>query len=507
MSRLVYIALLLCTPIVAHAEVFITEIMYAPAGTDADHEWIEVCNDGSTAIDIENWSLFENDTNHSLEVSSGGASLGLGDCAVLADDAPTFLADYPIFSGNVLDSVFSLRNTGETLTLKNSDGEVVDTATYSDGDGASNDGNTLHRAGNSFVAGAPSPGSETAVGTGDNGTQASDSDEGAPKQEGGGVVTLYSYESVTIEPPEDVFLRVPEMMLTTVGARTTFKAESYSAIGSAVADGVVRWSFGDGGEAVGREVTHTFLYPGEYIVTATFERESLFDIQQIRVTAVALNASLYIEAHGEWVAIVNHSESQFDVSDWRLVAAGQYFNIPENTFIPADGEVRFPTTITKLSILTATQNATLVYPNGKRALEGIVEEEKDEEKVVTVEETIEASEVELTSKLSPNTRISGVMTRPAVSIVGESVPQSAAAVEPKDEQYLVAPQVDTDIQLEVATQTAAVILSGGDTRDGTNWYWYLGLIALVLVAAIGVLLVRPGKLIVDGFEVTEAKDE
>ncbi|PCH91489.1 hypothetical protein COB80_02510, partial [Candidatus Kaiserbacteria bacterium] len=74
------------SPPSAHAEVLITEIMYAPEGADAKHEWIEVCA-SSDSYDIGLWKFFENGTNHGLSLVTGSSVLVSGECAVIADNA------------------------------------------------------------------------------------------------------------------------------------------------------------------------------------------------------------------------------------------------------------------------------------------------------------------------------------------------------------------------------------------------------------------------------------
>lgn len=140
----------------ARAAVEITEIMYDLPGGDTGREWIEVTNTGSEPVDLSQYKLLESTTNHGL-ADTGGAVLAPGASVILADDPLKFRVDWPAFLGPVVNTVFSLSNTGETLSIKK--GTVVeDTVSYSSKLGAAGDGGTLSRTGTTFIAAMPSPG-------------------------------------------------------------------------------------------------------------------------------------------------------------------------------------------------------------------------------------------------------------------------------------------------------------------------------------------------------------
>ncbi len=154
----VVIGLILFVPRV-HA-LIINEVMYDLEGTDTDREWIEVYNDTGESVDISTYKFFESNSNHGLTPVSGGSTVSAGAYAIIADKTELFLQDWPNFSGILFDSSFSLTNeTGEMLALKDASGAVVDEVVYDPTIGASGDGNTLNRTGNSFVTGSATPGS------------------------------------------------------------------------------------------------------------------------------------------------------------------------------------------------------------------------------------------------------------------------------------------------------------------------------------------------------------
>jgi hypothetical protein len=145
-------------PSVASASVVISEIMYDLPGTDTGREWIEIHNTGRGDVDLTGWKLFEAATNHSLNNINGGNTLVADGYAIIADDTTQFLVDWPSFSGQLFDSSFSLSNSGEALSLKDSGSVAVDGVTYDTSLGGAGDGNTLSLLDSSWVAQAASPG-------------------------------------------------------------------------------------------------------------------------------------------------------------------------------------------------------------------------------------------------------------------------------------------------------------------------------------------------------------
>jgi hypothetical protein len=106
--------------------VLITEINYNNPGTD-DYEFIEFYNKGTTAVQLEGWTI-----SNAINFTFPSYSLAPGAYVVVASDAPAFLAafgvtalDWDQTGGNVLN------NTSENIVLSNA-GMVVDSVHYAD---------------------------------------------------------------------------------------------------------------------------------------------------------------------------------------------------------------------------------------------------------------------------------------------------------------------------------------------------------------------------------------
>ena len=132
MKKILIIFLFLFSLPVINASIIINEIMYNPQGVDGSHEWIEIYNGGEEDINLEDYRFFENNQNHGLNLIHGDNSIISEDeYLIIADNAETFLQDHENFPRTVLDSTFSLSNTGEYIALKNSSGSIIDEVNYS----------------------------------------------------------------------------------------------------------------------------------------------------------------------------------------------------------------------------------------------------------------------------------------------------------------------------------------------------------------------------------------
>jgi len=101
-------------PVVTFADVRINEVFPNPSGSDDGAEFVELFNDGDDVIDLSGWHL-EDGSGRSDYTFSDESAIGPEDYLVLYKKT---------------DFSFSLNNDEDSLTLKNSDGEVVFSVDY-----------------------------------------------------------------------------------------------------------------------------------------------------------------------------------------------------------------------------------------------------------------------------------------------------------------------------------------------------------------------------------------
>lgn len=112
-----------------NSNIIISEI---GAYVTSTHEWVEIWNKGSESIDIKDWKLWENNTNHSLKsVTSSDSIVAPGEYGIIAQSGEVFLKDYPDFTGSVFDSSWNILNeSGEEIGLKDDLDNFIEKFTY-----------------------------------------------------------------------------------------------------------------------------------------------------------------------------------------------------------------------------------------------------------------------------------------------------------------------------------------------------------------------------------------
>jgi len=328
---------MLCGSVSAHAQIIITEVMYDVAGSDAKSEWIEIYNQTINDIDLADWRFVEGGARHTFKRDEGTILPGKT-YAIVADDAHMFNTLYPLFRGIVFDSSFSLNNTGELLELENNT-DVVDSIQYTSEHGALGDGNTLHRDGQVFVAGAPSPGVggvvHDAVDTSATTTAVQKKSTQASKD--GSVSGHSSPTPVSNKTHVSEFnLVVPRNRLTTSGTFLTFEVVADD--GGSVSN--IVWSFGDATIEYGQRVKHGYHFAGEYIVVVEARRNSQVSVARFIVSV--FDPEIYFGAiTNEYIELYNMSEYEVNLEGWKLGTEGKQFVFPKDTIIAPNRLIKF----------------------------------------------------------------------------------------------------------------------------------------------------------------------
>jgi len=109
------------------AKVILNEILANEPGSDTGGEFIELVNVGGTAATLSGWTL--SDATGVRHTFPSGATLAAGGGAAIFASASSIPAGTPNASASSTGAL-SLNNGGDTVTLKDQTGAVVDTFTY-----------------------------------------------------------------------------------------------------------------------------------------------------------------------------------------------------------------------------------------------------------------------------------------------------------------------------------------------------------------------------------------
>jgi PKD repeat protein len=109
-------------------DVVINEIMYN--SIDVDEEWIELYNSTDAVIDLENWTLIDDDPSHDPIVITADYSIAVGDYFTISIATGGNFPFTPDFDGT---GYFNLNNNlGDIIYLINDEGFIVDSVAFSD---------------------------------------------------------------------------------------------------------------------------------------------------------------------------------------------------------------------------------------------------------------------------------------------------------------------------------------------------------------------------------------
>ena len=354
------------------AALIFNELMYDPEGSDTDHEWIEVLNEGNDTVDLIGWKFFEANTNHGLTASQGSLTIPIGGYAVITTNPQVFLQDNPTYQGAIIKASFSLSNSGEYLAMKNASGAIKDSLTYIPSLGGQDDGTTLTLLGGAWVRGDKTPGSANVVSSAplpSTGT--------TPSRSSTTTTSNSNTETSTQIPtlPAAITITSTDLMVHTInekivlaGADAEFSARASIAGKKVVDDAIFTWSFGDGGTQTGRSVGYHYQYPGMYLATVEVGADGAVATSKIRVKVIDPEISIS-GVNGEvgknYIEISNGSAYEIDISNWKIALNRVQYPIPKNTFIMGKQKVRFAGTVLGFASTTINSSTLIqvLYPN------------------------------------------------------------------------------------------------------------------------------------------------
>jgi hypothetical protein len=358
----------LFAPVVAWAQLEITEIMYDVSGTDTGREWIEVRNTGEVDEDLTTWKLFEANTAHKI-TAVGGATLASGVFAIIADVPDKFLADHPGFSGLIFDSVFSLSNSGETIALRDSMAVDLDTLVYDPAWGASGDEFSLQKtADGRWVAAVPTiaaatvatqsevpPAAEEVV-TSSTPTPASSAVENI-------AYAAYASQSIVNTDPDTIDLQVSSGRdrLGFTGIPLQFKAKIKKALG-ATSTLEHAWSMGDGVLQYGQTIWHTYVFAGDYSVILNSRTKQAEAVSKVRVRIIDPELSIPV-ATPEYIDIRNAGTYEVNLGEMILMTGQKRFFLPPDTIVDSQKTIHLPASVTHFYDIDA--GVLLVTPTRK----------------------------------------------------------------------------------------------------------------------------------------------
>lgn len=427
----------------------ISEVMYDPAGTDTNREWIEIYNEGSDAVDLTGMFFLTDGVSsaHHALVAQGSSSLPSHEYAVIVQNVDSFRTDYPGWAGLLFDSSWSglTASSGKTLVVLDAENTVLDQLTYDPTIGATNDGNSLQRnESGAWVSGVPTPGAAVAA---PGGSESLDTD---PPATGGGNASSET-GGIPSPAPSSKQTKAQEVKTQTVGSlrmQATLNVTKVTTTGIAVpmsllvldpigqqrTSGEIHLAFGDGTFLNTRSfqsLEHVYAFPGTYVVTLEY-RTNLYD----REPLVSTRASVQVMASRVGVSAINRDGSieisnagtvETDLSRWRMQIPNaptntSLFEFPSGTVLLPNKKIILPASVHGLS-LSERSTVFLLFPSGVLAATYADAQGTQGIAVASVEPMVPVSIKNQTVIKKPEKRI------PVASITATALPVAAFALD------------------------------------------------------------------------------
>ncbi len=404
------------------AKISIVEVMYDAKGTDTDKEWVKIINDNESDIDISKIKLTINDSNHLIKDLDGSTTISKGDSVVLVDNPINFKINFPNYHGKVFDSSFTLTNASGTVAIKDDKNVIIDSMSYDSSMGASGDGNSLQKIGGIWETAAATIGfieeqiSTSTDNTNNQNNTSSSTISTSTNTQTTKIVTRTVYvsahsgiEDLSNYTEKTIFqMSAGRERMALVGSPLEFDAK-YSVPSTNQCTPNFSWSFGDGFEVGGKNITHTYKYAGEYqvVLNGTCGEES--SVSRTIVKVINPEISI-VQILGGDIEIKNNGKTEINIGGWKIRGIEKDFIFPKDTIISANNKIILSKD--DLNISSSTERVALANPSGR-----------------------EVAYFNLSSREQENSVLSSVATTTQAETLSDSPSISVAEAEVLAEQY------------------------------------------------------------------------
>lgn len=467
------IALWLSVFTVAEANVRVNEVAWMGTTVSGTNEWIELFNEGDTTVDFSGWSIVAYDGSPSITLTGSIAPRGY---FLIERTDDTTVPD--IAADQVVPFDSGLANSGETLYLKDGNGVTIDTVNGGEGwiniGGDNSTKETAQYTASGWVTGTPTPrtanvshGVVLVASTKTSSSPTSSASSSTPSSSSTKAVNI---PPTPTYPRKEISVFAGDDKNALTYTSVIFSGVAYGLYDEQLSNATYQWNFGDGEVGGGREVTHTYRFPGEYTVVLEvfWGKEHKKDSLITSVVAPGVALGEIVSGTEGFIELVNHSQREVELSLWQLhTPSGMMFIIPRNTFIAAGQSVRFPNKITNL--LDLNGGLELSYPDG-----------------IAVSTSLLASEQNVAA-VSPQKAENSLFTK-------ATLPKVAASVTESSQKANVSNAADD--------ASASVVLWQGNKEDATsrvesiggmvlnNMQWIFLLLCASLVIFAGFVISR-----------------
>lgn len=119
----------------------------------------------------------------------------------------------------------------------------------------------------------------------------------------------------------------------------------------------LNWSFGDGNVGIGPLVSHTYKYPGDYVVVLSAKAGDIFSVSRFKLKVVESN--ILVSDKGEYLEITNNSGTEINLFKWKIENKGKGFIFQPNTIILPKSSIKLDKILLTMKGLDNSQETLL----------------------------------------------------------------------------------------------------------------------------------------------------
>ena len=469
-GKFIAVAIVGLFPFSASAQVVVNEIAWMGTSVSANAEWMELFNNGNTAVDLTGWHLVAANGTPSITLSGTIAANGYFLLERTSDASVPAVTANQIYTG-------ALTNSGTSLTLTDTSGSVIDTVdggvNWANVGGDNTTKQTAQKTANGWTTATSTPGTVNAANQSPPSNDTNSNTDTSTTTTTATSANTSAPTSSYVAPPEpQIFADAGDNRTVIVAADTEFRGRVYNRKKETVS-GHIRflWNFGDGRTAEGQSVLHHFEYPGRYAVILNIAENADAASDKIIVTAEPAKLAFASLPDGS-VVIQNNAGRDLDLSGWIVRSFGRSFVVPKDSIILSGESLRMSDKTLGFRSSTDTE---LDYPNGALAL--------------TAGNVTEAA-----NPATPST--------PAVPVSASSVSSHGAPVAVVPVSYAAEADTLGDVPQSEPADTASdgvetsasssQIAAAGATTPGSGgaYLWWFGAMGLAVVAGGAVVAAR-----------------
>jgi comEA protein len=180
---------------------------------------------------------------------------------------------------------------------------------------------------------------------------------------GSGNATVYSQTSVTSgsKPTANPSISIGKDKIITAQSPVEFRIESNVKLSDRY--NVLRWNFGDGTESGGEAVSHTYEFPGDYVVVLKAVLSNSEVLVRVNVKVVEPDISITL-ASSERIEIQNNSKYEINLYGRALSVGSGVFAFPRDTIVKAGARISFSRKITGLVPQGVSDTSLMIVGEG-----------------------------------------------------------------------------------------------------------------------------------------------